>query len=92
MASFAFVSAWAGVLQAIEMLRSFAAITETNYWQVDPWNTPNARVRTLRPRHPDCQFCSKREYEPVIRDLWGARIDEKQEDVNGRDSAFLWQT
>jgi molybdopterin/thiamine biosynthesis adenylyltransferase len=73
LAPFAFVSAWAGVLQTIEMLRSFASTARTNYWSVDPWNLPIARSRTLRPRHPECQFCSKPEYTPVIQDLWGRR-------------------
>jgi hypothetical protein len=73
LAPFAFVSAWAGVLMAIEMLRSFAGVTQSNYWSVDPWNLPIARGRTLRPRHPDCQFCSKPEYEPIIREIWGGR-------------------
>lgn len=72
LAPFAFVSAWAGVLMAVEMLRSFAGISTTNYWSIDPWNLPIARARTLRPRHPECQFCSKLEYEPVVRELWGA--------------------
>jgi hypothetical protein len=72
LAPFAFVSAWAGVLMAVEMVRLFAGITTSNYWSVDPWNLPIARGRTLRPRHPDCQFCSKSEYEPVIRALWAA--------------------
>ncbi|BAM93144.1 UBA/THIF-type NAD/FAD binding domain-containing protein [Bradyrhizobium oligotrophicum S58] len=71
LAPFAFVSAWAGILQVVEMLRSFAGMKETNYWQVDPWNTPVARARTLRPRHPECQFCSKPEYRPIIHSLWG---------------------
>ena len=73
LAPFAFVSAWAGVLMAVEMLRSFNGIIATNYWSVDPWNPPIARGRMLRPRHPDCQFCSKREYEPIVSDLWGAK-------------------
>lgn len=71
LAPFAFVSAWAGVLMTVEMLRSFAGVTTTNYWSVDPWNTPKAQGRTLRPRHQDCQFCSKPEYEPIIQALWG---------------------
>jgi hypothetical protein len=71
LAPFAFVSAWAGILMAVEMLRSFAGITTTNYWSVDPWNLPIARSRTLRPRHPECQFCSKPEFQPVIQALWG---------------------
>jgi hypothetical protein len=71
LAPFAFVSAWAGVLMVVEMLRSFAGITTTNYWSVDPWNLPIARARTLRPRHPECQFCSKPEFQPIIQSLWG---------------------
>ena len=73
LAPFAFVSAWAGILMAVEMLRSFGGITATNYWSVDPWNLPIARSRTLRPRHPECQFCSKLEFEPIIQALWGDR-------------------
>ncbi|ABE37275.1 UBA/THIF-type NAD/FAD binding fold [Rhodopseudomonas palustris BisB5] len=71
LAPFAFVSAWAGVMMAVEMLRSFAGAAKTNYWSVDPWNTPKARGRMLRQRHPECQFCSKPEYEPIIQSLWG---------------------
>lgn len=71
LAPFAFVSAWAGVLLAVEMLRSLHGITGTNYWSVDPWNLPIARGRTLRPRHPDCQFCSKPEYGAIVKQLWG---------------------
>lgn len=71
LAPFAFVSAWAGVLMAVETIRSFAGVASTNYWSVDPWNLPIVRGRTLRPRHPECQFCPKPEYEPIIRGLWG---------------------
>jgi hypothetical protein len=71
LAPFAFVSAWAGILMVVEMLRSFVGITATNYWSVDPWNLPIARGRTLRSRHPDCQFCAKPEFQPVIQALWG---------------------
>ncbi len=71
LAPFAFVSAWAGVLMVVETLRSFAATATTNYWSADPWNLPIARARMLRTRHPNCQFCSKPEYAPVIDALWG---------------------
>ncbi len=73
LAPFAFVSAWAGVLLAVELVRSFAGTATTNYWSVDPWNIPVARTRRLRPRHPECQFCSRPEFEPAIEELWGAR-------------------
>ncbi|MGE0093063.1 MAG: ThiF family adenylyltransferase [Alphaproteobacteria bacterium] len=72
LAPFAFVSAWAGVLMAVEMLRSIERIASTNYWAIDPWNVPFSRGRTLRPRHPECQFCSKPEAELIIRGIWGA--------------------
>lgn len=71
LAPFAFVSAWAGVLMTVEMVRSFAGAASSNYWSVDPWNLPIARTRTLRPRHPECQFCSKAEYQPIVSELWG---------------------
>lgn len=73
LAPFAFVSAWAGVLMAVETLRAFAGDQSTNYWSVDPWNTPVARSRMLRPRHPECQFCSKPETDAVVEALWGSR-------------------
>jgi hypothetical protein len=70
LAPFAFVSAWAGVLMTVEMLRSFAGERSTNYWSVDPWNVPLARARTLRPKHDSCQFCSNPAVGHVIASLW----------------------
>jgi hypothetical protein len=67
----AFVSAWAGVLMAVEMLRVFAEETSTNYWSVDPWNVPVRRTRMLRGKHPPCQLCSNPGADKVIRDIWG---------------------
>ncbi len=71
LAPFAFVSAWAGVLMTVEMLRSFAGERSTNYWSVDPWNLPLARTRTLRDRHDGCQFCSNPAVRDVVTALWG---------------------
>ena len=71
LAPFAFVSAWAGVLMTVEMLRSFAGERSTNYWSVDPWNVPLARTRTLRPKHDGCQFCSNPAVRNVVAALWG---------------------
>ena len=71
LAPFAFVSAWAGVLMAIETLRSFDGGASTNYWSIDPWNVPVGRARMLRPRHPECQFCAQPEADTVIEALWG---------------------
>lgn len=71
LAPFAFVSAWAGVLMTVEMLRSFSGEGSSNYWSVDPWNVPVARGRTLRPRHEGCQFCSNPAMADAVSALWG---------------------
>ena len=70
LAPFAFVSAWAGVLMTIEMLRSFADERSSNYWSVDPWNVPLPRARLLKPKRDDCQFCSTPGIDEIIRELW----------------------
>jgi hypothetical protein len=72
LAPFAFVSAWAGVLMTVEMLRAFAGGTSTNYWSVDPWNVPIARGRTLKGKHSGCAFCRNPALPAVIEELWGS--------------------
>jgi hypothetical protein len=71
LAPFAFVSAWAGVLMAVEMLRLLAGETSTNYWSIDPWNIPAPRTRILRAKHPACQLCSNPDADQIIRRIWG---------------------
>lgn len=67
LAPFAFVSAWAGVLMAVEMLRAFNGASQTNYWRLDPWNVPLARGRVVREKLSGCQFCSNPETDTIIR-------------------------
>ena len=71
LAPFAFVSAWAGVLMAVELLRSFAGTTATNYWRFDPWNVPIPRTRVLREKVEGCQFCSNPDTDRIIHDVCG---------------------
>ena len=73
LAPFAFVSALAGSLLVIEMLRAATEPATTNYWQVDPWGAPIDRVRSLRPRIADCEFCSKPHAVAITEQLWGSR-------------------
>lgn len=68
---FAFVSALAGALLAVELVRQVTQSGDTNYWQVDPWRAPLARLRRKRSKVPDCEFCSRPEADTVIRALWG---------------------
>ena len=70
LAPFAFVSAWAGVLMTVEMLRAFAGEASSNYWSVDPWNVPIARARTLRGKHDGCPFCCNPVLSEVVASLW----------------------
>lgn len=71
LAPFAFVSAWAGVLMAIEMLRCFVGTAPTNYWRIDPWNVPISRARVRREKAKGCQFCSNLDTNRIIREVCG---------------------
>lgn len=70
LAPFAFVSALAGVLLVIELLRSNHRAEATNYWTIDPWGSPRSRLRRLRPRVPDCEFCADDDAQRLIHSLW----------------------
>ena len=71
LAPFAFVSALAGVLLVIELLRSNHQTATTNYWTVNPWGAPIGRLRRLRPRVPDCEFCADDDARRLVHSLWG---------------------
>lgn len=70
LAPFAFVSALAGLLLVIELLRSNHQAAITNYWTVDPWGAPIGRLRRRRPRVPDCEFCADDEARRLVGSLW----------------------
>lgn len=70
LAPFAFVSALAGVLLVIELMRSNHQTATTNYWTVDPWGAPIGRLRRLRPRVPDCEFCADDDARSLAHSLW----------------------
>jgi hypothetical protein len=71
LAPFAFVSALAGALLTIELLRSEQGVADSNYWVVDPWGAPIARRRVLRPRIEGCEFCGNPAVQPIAQELWG---------------------
>ncbi|WP_421736555.1 ThiF family adenylyltransferase [Caulobacter sp.] len=76
LAPFAFVSALAGALLVLEMLRWAAEAPQVNYWQVDPWKAPLRRLRKLRSRHPECEFCSRPESQSLASSLWGDQRED----------------
>lgn len=61
----------AGALLVVELVRQITGKADTNYWQVDPWRAPLGRLRRLRSRDPECEFCSLPGVEEIIQDLWG---------------------
>lgn len=70
LAPFAFVSAFAGALLVIELLRRQAGVASTNYWQLSPWRDPVDRARQLRLPDPDCEFCSRPESREAALQMW----------------------
>lgn len=70
LAPFAFVSALAGVLLVVELLRSNHQVATTNYWSVDPWGAPFSRLRRQRPRIPNCEFCADDNARQLVHSLW----------------------
>ena len=72
LAPFSFVSVLAGAYLAVEFAIRIAAPHEErfNYWRVSPWNNPVTELRQLRPRDPNCEFCSKPALRQVIQRLW----------------------
>lgn len=68
---FAFVSSLAGALIVVEMLRRAAGVVDANYWQVDPWLGPLARLRKYRSRSTECVFCSSPAAQALVQRWWG---------------------
>lgn len=72
-APFAFVSALAGVMLALEIVRrhrSDARDEGFNFWRVSPWQTPQTRLRRQVPANDGCSFCSDATTKSVVHSLW----------------------
>jgi molybdopterin/thiamine biosynthesis adenylyltransferase len=72
LAPFSFVSVLAGAYLAVEFAIRVAARNEGrfNYWRVSPWNNPVTELRQLRPRDPNCEFCSNPVMRRVVQQMW----------------------
>ena len=71
---FAFVSALAGVLLVLELVRRHTPGKHDrsfNYWKVSPWHSPFARNRKLRTSDPSCALCGNPMAKAVLIGLWG---------------------
>lgn len=70
---FAFVSALAGILLALELVRRYTRGKHDlsfNYWKVSPWHMPLARNRRLRPSESSCGLCGNSTAKAVLGELW----------------------
>lgn len=75
-APFSFVSNLAGVLLALEMYRYQTDREDwrrSNYMCLSPWMPPHSRLRRLRSRRHDCEFCSTRTSLQALRGVWRDR-------------------
>ena len=72
LAPFGFVSVLAGVMLAIEIAVRTGNIAARayNYWRMSPWGAPIARMRELRSRRSDCEFCGNKTLQLVVKQLW----------------------
>jgi hypothetical protein len=77
-APFAFVSALAGTLLLIELIRHLRRPDDvsTNEWRVSPWHPPFAVGRYLRPPNVECVCCGRPVFRQVAREIWRGRSTE----------------
>ncbi len=73
LAPFAFISALAGTLLALELARRLTSgpPLSDNYWSVSAWRPPLASRRRRRMTDANCVFCSSASMQQVNRSLWG---------------------
>jgi hypothetical protein len=73
-APFAFVSALAGALLAIETVRRAGGeIVSYNYWRVSPWEPFDIRLQRRIPASAACEICADPVIRQVAAQVWGAR-------------------
>ena len=74
-APFAFVSALAGAMLALEVVRRLGRghASDYNYWRLNPWSSWESRLRETWPRQSGCTFCGNANLVAVNSQLWGSR-------------------
>ena len=80
-APFAFVSALAGTLLALEIVRRLGSgdnAQDFNYWRVSSWHPPLGQRRTIRQRQPGCAFCGNALLRKVNEAMWGHLTKRKK--------------
>lgn len=73
LAPFSFISVLAGVFLALELQRRInqkSIVEPFNYWKVNPWHNPLTKLRKIRNRNPNCEFCGDPILGRVAREIW----------------------
>jgi hypothetical protein len=74
LAPLGFISNLAGVLLALELVRSEAGSSvdgvDANYLALDPWRPPFKQARILKRKKVNCEFCSRLETGQALAQLW----------------------
>jgi hypothetical protein len=72
-APFAFVSALAGALLAIETIRRVGGERASyNFWRISPWEPFDIRLRWEIPANPSCEVCADPVIRQIVANVWGA--------------------
>jgi len=75
LAPFCFVSALAGVMLAIELVKRLAddkTIHSYNLWKISAWHPPYSKMKKTLKRKGNCPACSSQAIQKLIKSKWGA--------------------
>ncbi len=75
LAPFSFVSVLAGAYLAVEFAIRVSSGEDQRftYWRVSPWHSPVSRLRQMRPRDLNCEFCGEPPLRRIMNRLWSQR-------------------
>lgn len=74
-APFAFVSALAGALLAIETIRRVGGEAASyNFWRISPWEPFDVRLRREIPANPSCEVCADPMVRQIAAKIWGGTL------------------
>jgi molybdopterin/thiamine biosynthesis adenylyltransferase len=71
LAPFAFVTNLAGAFLALELARSLhGRAGDSNYMSISPWYPPHPKLRRIRSRDAECEYCDKPEFAGALKLVW----------------------
>jgi len=74
LAPFCFVSALAGVMLAIEIVKRLADnknMHNYNFWKISAWHPPYPKIKKTLQRKDNCPSCGSKTIQTLIKEKWG---------------------